>query len=137
MTLSRKKKIIVVIFTTSLICFLFWFELINPLLSLYFKNSWPKIKDPSMLLKDCEVLLRDYSGVIENVYWPESVKALSPVAVYGEKEFLEIKISGGGVGPGWGYLVYPNAGTNIPTPVGYHIRESVYPGIFKYADYQH
>jgi hypothetical protein len=96
--------------------------------------SWPKINNPSALLQECNPLLRNIPSFIEDANnWPESIKNLSPMTVYGTKNYVDIRISGGGVGQGWGYLVYPNFGGNTLAPIDYIIEGSVYPGIFKYT----
>jgi hypothetical protein len=98
--------------------------------------SWPKINNPSKLIEECKPLLRNDPDFIKEVNWPESIKNLSPMNVYGEKEYVDIRISGGGVGQGWGYLVYPNFGANTLVPIDYIILGSVYTGIFRYEDKQ-
>jgi hypothetical protein len=94
--------------------------------------SWPKINNPSKLIEECKPLLRNDPDFIEHANWPESIRNLSPMNVIGDKEYVDIRISGGGVGNGWGYLVYPNSKTNSSAPYDYVIEGSVYPGIFRY-----
>jgi hypothetical protein len=99
----------------------------------YISPRWPIINNPSALLQECNPLLRNIPSFIEDANnWPESIKNLSPMTVYGTKNYVDIRISGGGVGNGWGYLVYPNFGTNTLVPIDYIILGSVYPGIFRY-----
>lgn len=130
MALTRNDIIIAVIFSILLfgsiggIIFYEAFSDIGP--------HWPPISNPSILLQECKPLLRDYPGIIKDVNWPESIKQFSPVAVIGNKTFVDITISGGGIGPSNGYLVYPDSRSNTSAPYGYIIKGQISPGIFKF-----
>jgi hypothetical protein len=130
MALTRNDYIIAVIFSILL------FGLIGGIIFYSaFSNlgtSWPPINNPSILLQECKPLLRDYPAIIKDVNWPESIKQLSPVDVIGHKNFVDITISGGGIGPANGYLVYPDGRLTTTDPYGYIVKGSVSPGIFKY-----
>jgi hypothetical protein len=131
MALTRNDKIIAVIFSVVLFGSIFGYVFIYPILK-YDGPSWPTIDNPSKLLQESKVLLRDYPEIIKDVNWPESVKNLSPVGVTGHKNFVDITISGGGIGPANGYLVYPDGRSNSTEPYGYIIKDLISPGVFKY-----
>ena len=99
----------------------------------YIVPSWPKIHNPSKLIEDCNSLLTNEPGPIRDVNdWPESIKNLHPIGVRENKMYIDIRISGGGIGPANGYFVYPDGRLDTPDPYGYVIEGFVSPGIFKY-----
>jgi hypothetical protein len=107
--------------------------------------EWPPVNDPAVLLRECATLLdhagqaiepnsvRSIPGQVEEPNWPASVRSLKPVRVYARKGYVGVMISTGGIGPAWGYLVYPDGRSETAAPSGLLIRSLVCPGLFRYV----
>ncbi len=72
------------------------------------RPNWPVITDTDKesILSTLEKWSHEgINGIIPKNQWPLAIVSLKPrgVNLYGKQ--MEILISGGGVGPGWGYLV--------------------------------
>jgi len=83
-------------------------------IAVFFLNScpgmrWPEVGNSQSLRVDCAALLNKHeTGSIPKVQWPQSVQALKPQAVHCDVNCVLIAVSGGGIGAGWGFVVFPN-----------------------------
>lgn len=72
------------------------------------RPSWPVINDADKvsILSTLEKWSHEgRNGVIPKNQWPLAIASLKPRGVSLNGKQMEILISGGGIGPGWGYLV--------------------------------
>jgi hypothetical protein len=104
-----------------------------------FLNSWPSmhwpdIQNSQILRTDCATLLEKHeANVIPEVQWPQSIQILKPKAVQTYGNCVIITISGGGIGSGWGFVVYPNqALISSERQTGMQIWGTGQQGIFKF-----
>lgn len=99
--------------------------------SSYHSNRWPKIENPGTFHQECINLIEsnkkkeiklDKYGCLDKEMFPPEIRKVKPacVCIYNDK--VEILISGGGIGAGWGYVV------------GYNIKENKYTWPSKYKD---
>lgn len=94
---------------------------------------WPPVSNPNTLLTECATLV-DRPGQVEEPNWPPSVQSFNPRGVYVLDDCVAVTISGGGIGAGWGYLVYPDGRSDTTPPSELLIHEYVCPGLFKYVN---
>ncbi len=131
MALTRKDILVAVIF--SIVLFVSIGGVIFHNLFLNAGPFWPTINNPSELLQECRPMLKNEQGFIKDVNWPKSIRNLHPMLVYSSRDSVDITIATGGIGPlSWGYLIYPDGRKNPNTSSDFIIKESAYPGIFKY-----
>ncbi|OGV70179.1 MAG: hypothetical protein A2283_24150 [Lentisphaerae bacterium RIFOXYA12_FULL_48_11] len=95
---------------------------------------WPDIQNSQALRADCAALLDKHEAdVIPKVKWPQSIQILEPKAVQTYGNCVIITISGGGIGSGWGFVVYPNqALISSERQTGMQIWGTGQQGIFKF-----
>lgn len=97
------------------------------------RATWPEIDDPAALMTDAEYLLTRYSVgvVVFGDELPETILGLNPGWVEVGSGVINIRISGGGVREGWGFLIVPGGG---PEPTSEHLKiiRTTDHGIFKY-----
>ena len=73
---------------------------------------WPDVRNSQVLRSDCAALVaKQEAEYIPKEEWPESIKDLTPKAVKTEGDHVNIAISGGGIGAGWGYVIFPGTAT--------------------------
>jgi hypothetical protein len=97
------------------------------------RHRWPIISNQESLLRDAKSLLGGNDRKeIESNRWTTSVSMLKPRIVFGGNDYLEITISAGGIGPSWGYLVFPDKRTSQYSSPDFRILGAEGPGIYRY-----
>lgn len=87
------------------------------LVAVLFLNAWPSMRWPDIpdsqaLRADCAALLaKQEAAYVPKEDWPQSIKAMAPKDVGTAGDHVCITISGGGIGAGWGYIVFPKTVT--------------------------
>ena len=95
--------------------------------------SWPNIADSAGLLVEADLLCKATPlGEIPRENWPTGVAALKPQHVTTTEGHLYITISGGGINPAHGYLIFPDGRAEGSADPGLRVSGTVAPGIFKF-----
>lgn len=127
--------------TRNLIWFLVLLAFVLPVAWIFYWGAWgrwPRIHDPLMLVNDCHRLCEAHGTregtLLDRSRWPETIRRLGPVGVLVERDNVDIRISGGGIGAAWGYLVVPQEPHQVTESVssGLSIRPTSNPAVFKY-----
>lgn len=100
----------------------------------YARPKWPKIDDPKALIREGRAIVAvQKTGPLEQSGWPASIKKLSPLGVtVSNGRYVEIVISGGGIGPSYSYIVFASddlePGFKMPEV---ELHKSKYSGIYQ------
>jgi len=108
-----------------------FYLVVQPIVSA--RPKWPRIANQEALLSDAQRLAVEAEGsMIASNLWPESVSMLKPRYVFRRADHLEIIMSTGGIGPSWGYLVFPDKRTSQQSTADVRILKQAGPGIYRY-----
>src|SRR5690349_3501957 len=99
------KKILLISCITCVVFIIIWATLFHGIVG----RHWPKIENPSLLVVECESLM-SAAGLgdlreLNEKKWSTEIRKLHPRAVGVCNTFVDITISGGGIGSAWGYII--------------------------------
>lgn len=115
---------------TGLLAVMFYL-VVQPIASA--RPKWPRIPNQEALLSDTQRLAVEAEGrMIASNLWPTSVSMLKPRYVFRRADHLKITMSTRGIGPSWGYLVFPDKRISQQSSADVRILKLEGPGIYRY-----